>query len=40
MAATLAWRKNAFLGVRFLREQSWVLESCSKQFDPAAWLND
>lgn len=37
---TLAWRRNAFLGVRFLREQSWVLESYSKRFDPAAWLKD
>ena len=36
--ATLAWRRNAFLGVRFVREQSWVLESYSKRFDPAAWL--
>jgi hypothetical protein len=36
----LAWRRNTLLGVRFLREQSWVLESYSKRFDPAAWLKD
>jgi len=40
IAAAPTWRKNALLGVRFLREQSWVLESCSKRFDPAAWLKD
>ena len=38
--ATPAWRKNSLLGIRFLREQSWVLDSCSKRFDPAAWLKD
>jgi PilZ domain-containing protein len=38
--ATPAWRKNALLGIRFLREQSWVLESCNKRFDPAAWIKD
>ena len=40
ISATAAWRKNAFLGVRFHHEQSWVLESYRKRFDPAAWLND
>jgi hypothetical protein len=35
-----AWRKNGLLGVRFHQEQSWVVESCSKRFDPAAWLKD
>ena len=38
--ATPAWRRNTFLGVRFLHEQSWVLESYGKRFDPAAWLKD
>jgi len=38
--ATPAWRKSTLLGIRFLREQSWVLESCNKRFDPAAWIKD
>jgi hypothetical protein len=36
----LAWRKSAHIGVRFLNEQHWVLESYRKRFDPAAWLAD
>ena len=40
IAAIGAWRKNALFGVRFLREQSWVLDSCGKRFDPAAWIKD
>jgi hypothetical protein len=35
-----AWRKSAFLGVLFHYEQSWVLDSCGKRFDPTAWLNN
>ena len=35
-----AWRKSAFLGVLFHFEQSWVLDSCGKSFDPAAWLKN
>jgi hypothetical protein len=38
--AAPAWRKNAFLGLRFLREQPWVMESCGKRFDPTAWIKD
>jgi hypothetical protein len=37
---TAAWWKNVFLGVRFAEEQSWVLETQSKRFDPAAWIKD
>ena len=40
IAAIAAWRKNALFGVRFLREQSWVLDSCSNRFDPTAWINN
>jgi hypothetical protein len=38
IAATGAWRKDALFGVHFLHEQPWVLESCSKRFDPTAWI--
>ena len=38
--ATSAWRKNAFVGLRFAEEQKWVLETQSKRFDPAAWIKD
>ena len=40
IAAVAAWRKSGFLGVLFHHEQSWVLESYRKRFDPAAWLKD
>ena len=32
------WRKGTLLGLRFMDEQHWVLESYRKRFDPAAWL--
>ena len=38
--AVPAWRKNAYLGVLFHFEQLWVLDSCGKRFDSAAWLKD
>ena len=38
IAATGAWRKDALFGVHFLHEQLWVVESCNKRFDPAAWI--
>jgi len=38
--AIAAWRKSAFLGVLFHYEQSWILDSCGKRFDPTAWLKD
>ena len=38
--AVATWRKNVHLGVLFHFEQAWVLDSCGKRFDPAAWLKD
>jgi hypothetical protein len=40
IAAVAAWRKGTHLGVLFHHEQSWVLASYNKRFDPAAWLKD
>lgn len=40
IAVTAVWRKSALLGVRFAEEQSWVLETQVKRFDPAAWITD
>ena len=36
--ATAAWRKGTLFGVRFLREEPWVLDTCGKLFDPSAWV--
>jgi hypothetical protein len=38
IAATLAWRTLAEVGLRFAAEQGWVLDLCAQRFDPAAWL--
>jgi len=38
--AVATWRKNTLLGVLFHFEQSWVLDSCGKSFDPTAWLKN
>jgi hypothetical protein len=36
--AALAWRENNRVGIRFLKEQDWVLQLCNQRFNPAAWL--
>lgn len=36
--ASVVWRKRNHAGVRFRKEQQWVLEACKQRFDPTAWM--
>lgn len=40
IAAVPTWCKKGLVGIVFQDEQAWVLDSYSKRFDPAAWLED
>lgn len=36
--ATIAWRSQDRMGVRFREQQAWIHDDCAKRFDAAAWL--
>ena len=36
--ATIAWRSQDRVGLRFGEQQAWIQDNCAKRFDATAWL--
>lgn len=38
IAASVAWRRDSLMGLRFANEQQWVVNLGQQRFDASAWL--